>query len=254
MLFRTSLLTLGAVVALTGCASQENANTLAELETRVAAMEAKVESGAGAAGARPPARRPGQAGVDPEKERAAAEQIKAAIDKADAFDFEGAKEICAQAAKEYGATQTFQQRGRVCQEVEVIGKDAMDLEVDKWFQGEASMGDAPATLLVFWEQWCPHCKREVPLIEQTYNDNKGKLNVIGLTKVNRSATDDKVAEFITEKGITYPIAKEKAGSLSRYYNVSGVPAAALVKDGKVVWRGPPAVLNRDNNLDKLLNN
>ena len=33
------------------------------------------------------------------------------------------------------------------------------------------------------------------------------------------------------------------GSLSQYFNVGGIPAAAVVKDGKVVWRGHPARLS-----------
>jgi len=245
MLFRSTLLALGAVIALSGCADPELAAKVDSLENKIADLEKKVESGAA---------RPAQRGNAPnaDAERGAAEKIRAAMQKADELDFAAAKQLCEEAAKEFGHTQTFQRRGRVCQEVEVIGKDAADLEVEKWFQGEASMADADATLLVFWEQWCPHCKREVPVIEKTYQDHKGKLNVIGLTKVNRSSTDEKVSEFINEKNLTYPIAKEKAGSMSRYYNVSGVPAAALVKDGKVVWRGHPAVLNRNDTLKKLL--
>jgi thioredoxin-like negative regulator of GroEL len=44
--------------------------------------------------------------------------------------------------------------------------------------------------------------------------------------------------------VDYPIAKE-TGELSRYFNVSGIPAAAVIKDGKVVWRGHPAQLKED---------
>jgi hypothetical protein len=77
------------------------------------------------------------------------------------------------------------------------------------------------------------------------------MKVVGLTKVNRSSTDDSVRKFITEQAVTYPMGKEKGGNLSTHYGVAGVPAAALVKDGKVVWRGHPARLN-DEALNKLL--
>ena len=30
--------------------------------------------------------------------------------------------------------------------------------------------------------------------------------------------------------------------MSQHFNVSGIPAAAVVKDGKIVWRGHPARL------------
>jgi thiol-disulfide isomerase/thioredoxin len=129
-------------------------------------------------------------------------------------------------------------------EVELIGKDAGELDVEKWFEGKASMDEGKLTLLVFWESWCPHCKREVPKLEALYQKHKADgLNVIGLTKVTRSSTDEKVEAFISEHELSYPVAKEKDGVMSKRFAVSGVPAAALVKNGKVVWRGHPSKLN-----------
>ena len=40
-----------------------------------------------------------------------------------------------------------------------------------------------------------------------------------------------------------PIAKE-GGAYSSVFNVSGIPAAAIVKDGKIIWRGHPARLDK----------
>ena len=48
--------------------------------------------------------------------------------------------------------------------------------------------------------------------------------------------------FMTERKVGYPVAKEN-GKTARYFNASGIPAAAVVKDGKIVWRGHPAKLN-----------
>ena len=66
--------------------------------------------------------------------------------------------------------------------------------------------------------------------------------VIGLTKQTRNITNAQVTSFIEEKGIEYPIAKEKQDFVSGHFSVRGIPAAAVVKDGKVVWRGHPARL------------
>ena len=69
--------------------------------------------------------------------------------------------------------------------------------------------------------------------------------------MTKSATDEKVEEFIKESKAKFPILKEKDGSLSKAYAVSGIPAAALVKDGKVIWRGHPARLD-DATIDALM--
>ena len=44
----------------------------------------------------------------------------------------------------------------------MIGREAGSLDVDKWFVGNTSFDSGEATLVVFWEIWCPHCKREMP--------------------------------------------------------------------------------------------
>jgi thiol-disulfide isomerase/thioredoxin len=107
------------------------------------------------------------------------------------------------------------------------------------------MGDGKATLVVFWEVWCPHCRREVPNLQATYEKYNSKgLTVVGVTKITKSSTEEKVTEFIAENKLTYPIAKE-TGTLSSRFGVRGIPAAAVVKDGKVVWRGHPARLSED---------
>ena len=165
-----------------------------------------------------------------------------------AGDFDQAKVKMNEMAEKYASTQTFRRASSLQQELAVVGKDAPpSYGIEKWFQGEneTQMDNSQTTLIVFWEQWCPHCKREVPKIEQMYTSYKDKgLQVVGLTKITRSSTEENVAEFISQSAVSYPMAKED-GSVSSYFNVSGIPAAAVVKDGKIVWRGHPARLDAD---------
>jgi thioredoxin-like negative regulator of GroEL len=164
-----------------------------------------------------------------------------------AGDYETAKTEMATFMKDYGNTTTAKKARRTYQELSVIGKATPEeWSIEKWFQGEDEVDlDKGTTLLVFWEEWCPHCKREVPKLQSLYSGLKDDgLQVVGLTKITRSATEEKVEAFINQSNVAYPIAKEN-GELSRYFNVSGIPAAAVIKDGKVVWRGHPAQLNED---------
>lgn len=206
------------------------------LNTRLAAIEKGIGSGGGAVAAAPDAAAEG-----------AAQTEYGEINKlVTAGDYDQAKARMSSFMKTYGATNTAKQAQRLDAELAVIGKNApASWDIEKWYQGESDIdlaGDG-TKLLVFWEVWCPHCKREVPKLEQIYSNFKGQgLQVVGLTKVNRSATDEGVKGFIKETSVTYPMAKE-TGTLSSFFGVSGVPAAAVVKDGKVVWRGHPARLS-----------
>jgi thioredoxin-like negative regulator of GroEL len=199
---------------------------------RLTTLERRVQQGA-AAGPR----------TDPKADAAYAQisQLMAA------GDYEQAKTQMATFMKDYGDTSTAKKARRTYQELSVIGKvTPAAWEIEKWFQGEDQIDlDKGTTLLIFWEEWCPHCKREVPKMQSLYTDLKGDgLQVIGLTKITRSSTNEKVESFIAQTKVGYPIAKE-TGELSRYFNVSGIPAAAVIKDGKVVWRGHPSQLKED---------
>jgi len=174
--------------------------------------------------------------------RSAYGQINALVK---AGDYDKAKTEMATFLKKYGSTKVARQAQRLSGELAVIGKKTpSNWGIESWFQGEGDVkldGDK-TTLLIFWEVWCPHCKREVPKLQKLYDELKGDgLQVVGLTKVNRSSTNERVQEFIDTEKLSYPVAKED-GSTSAYFSVRGVPAAAVVKGGEVVWRGHPAQL------------
>jgi len=178
------------------------------------------------------------------------QEAMAALQKVNALvatgDYEKARLDMAEFMKTYGTTQAAARARKVNEELSVIGRDApAKWGIEKWFQGEKDIDltSAKTTLVVFWEEWCPHCRREVPKLQAIYDDLKGSgLQVIGLTKLTRNVTDEKAQQFLTEQKVGYPIAKED-GTLSTFFGVSGIPAAAVVKNGKVIWRGHPAQLD-----------
>lgn len=233
-----------AALLVGGCATTEQVQQLEEqvtaLTKRVEAVEAAQAAGGGAA-------------VDPAKEEAAKklyEEISQLVSKG---EMEPAKAKAKELESKFAATTTFKRARKLIAELEVVGKPVPTnwaSSMEKWYQGEGEVDlSKGTTLVVFWEVWCPHCRREVPELKATYESFKGKgLSVVGLTKITRSATEESVLEFVKEQGVSYPLAKEN-GDMSREFNVSGIPAAAVVKDGKIIWRGHPARLN-----DDMLNN
>lgn len=159
-----------------------------------------------------------------------------------------AKAAMADFNKKYAATDTAKRARRLGDELAVVGKAApAEWGIEKWYQGESEidLAGGKTTLLIFWEVWCPHCQREVPKAQAIYDSLQDDgLQVVALTRITKSATEEKVTGFIEENKVGYPCAKEN-GTISQYFNVSGIPAAAVVKDGKVVWRGHPARINEE---------
>ena len=209
---------------------------LVALEAQVHALEARL----GATEAKP-------AGPSAQ-ESEAQEMINEVQWLADQGQPEKARAKLAEVQAKYPSAKAAGFVGYYSRELEVVGKDSpSDWGIEKWFQGEKDidLSGQKTTLVVFWEEWCPHCKEEMPKLKRLYEAHKGQgLQVFGVTRLTQGATEEKVRAFMTENELRYPIAKE-TGALSSYFNVAGIPAVAIVKGGKIVWRGHPARLSEE---------
>lgn len=236
---RLSLLLAAALPFAVSCAPKSQVDDLSKrVETLETELKTLKEKGGSAATAKADANSP--------EEQAAMALMKEIQTAQQAGDFASAKSKLAELQSKYPTTRAGKSAGRMAAEVNLVGTDAKPLDVEKWYQGKTDINSGKATLLLFWESWCPHCQREMPKAEPIYEQYKSKgLNVVGLTKVTKSASDETVKTFIDEKKLTFPIAKENNAAMSDAYAVTGIPAAAIVKDGKVVWRGHPARLTNE---------
>ena len=210
-------------------------------DARIALLEARVKTLEAQAAAKPAA---AKATTSPSAEQEAAasalmEKVQTAIA---ASDTDGAKALVKQILADYPDTRAGKAAVRMNTELAVIGMEVSEPVIAHWYTAPASLLDKEKqlTVLVFWEAWCPHCKEEVPKLNNWVDEYGSRgLQVIALTKVTKTSSDEKVEEFITENGLKFAVAKE-TGAATQAYGVSGIPACALIKDGVVVWRGHPA--------------
>ena len=171
------------------------AKKVAQLEKEVAELKKS-----GGAKAKP--------SVDTEKEKKAAavyREVQAAVKSG---DMDKAKAKLAEMEKDFGDTRLWKRAQRTKAEIGIIGGDApKDYTGVEWMQGTSDLGSG-TTLVVFWEVWCPHCKREVPNLEARHNKYKDKgLKLVGLTKMSRNKSKDEVMGFVKEA--RSPIQSEK---------------------------------------------
>jgi thiol-disulfide isomerase/thioredoxin len=250
-------LTLGwLAMALAASPALAEDDKVAALEAKVAAMEQQIESlerklnqvNAQMRQLQTRLRQVTQAEQKPDAdaERQAAELLREIRQLAGQGKAEEAKAKLQELAKEHGGTRAARSARSVQQELALVGSEAPDsYHVQKWLIGEAQLPPDKPTLLVFWEVWCPHCRREAPKMQELHDKFKDKgLQVVGMTRITRSATEEKVMEFLQQQNISYPNAKVDY-PVNQAFNVRGIPAAAVVKDGKVVWRGHPARLSEE---------
>ncbi|MGZ3558956.1 MAG: TlpA disulfide reductase family protein, partial [Thermodesulfobacteriota bacterium] len=81
-------------------------------------------------------------------------------------------------------------------------------------------------LLRFWTDWCPHCRYEMPVIENYYR----KLNKEGFVvlAVNVKQSSQVAEAFAAQFDVTFPILVDSDGKLAQRYGVHSIPTNFLI--------------------------
>lgn len=117
-----------------------------------------------------------------------------------------------------------------------VGQIAPDFSL-KTLSGEtADLSDGLAqdkpVLLVFWSYFCFPCQREIPQIEEIYQEiGSDRLAIIGLN-LDGHKYSGKVVPFVEENGITFPNVYDKETDeffeVAQRYGVIGTPTSFLL--------------------------
>ena len=123
---------------------------------------------------------------------------------------------------------------------------APDFSLDKLGGGTITLAEYKGrkpVVLDFWATWCPNCRRDMPHLNTLYEKYKDQVEVIGIDLQENPSV---VQKFITEKGITFPIAFDANGEAGRAYGVRYTNFHVLIDiDGNVVKSIPGDISESD---------
>jgi peroxiredoxin len=87
--------------------------------------------------------------------------------------------------------------------------------------------------LNFWGTWCPPCKKEMPYINNQYNQYKD--NGVQVVSVDIQESELAVNQFAERLKLDFPIMIDKDKEVMNTYGIDLLPATFLIdKNGKVV--------------------
>lgn len=116
------------------------------------------------------------------------------------------------------------------------GFTAPDFTLELLEGGEITLSDlrGKPVIINFWATWCGPCREEMPAIEKIYRDYRDLgLVVIGLNLTSQD-TEQAVTAFIQEFGLTFPIALDRNASVSRRYQLKGLPTTYFIDSQGVI--------------------
>jgi cytochrome c biogenesis protein CcmG, thiol:disulfide interchange protein DsbE len=90
-----------------------------------------------------------------------------------------------------------------------------------------------AVVVNFWASWCVPCRKEAPYLEQVWRGNRDRdVVVVGLD--SRDFRGD-ARRFMRRYGLSFPIAFDGPGDVSKEYGVTGYPETFVIdREGRVV--------------------
>ena len=98
--------------------------------------------------------------------------------------------------------------------------------------------------LNFWATWCGPCQKEMPEIQELYEDHGGNTeDLIVLAVANprseeysgADVTQPEIEQFLSENGYTYPVAMDLTGEAFADYGISAFPTTFMItREGKVL--------------------
>ncbi len=105
-----------------------------------------------------------------------------------------------------------------------------DLEGKAWTLKDLK---GKVVLVNFWATWCPPCQKEMPDLEALYNRYKDQGFVI--LAISEDEETNKVAPFIAERKISYPILLDPGQKVNKLFQVDGIPKSFVYdREGKLV--------------------
>lgn len=81
-------------------------------------------------------------------------------------------------------------------------------------------------MLNFWASWCGPCRKEMPLLEKIQQ----KYARLGFQLIGMNVDEDTAAaeRFLKDVPVSFPIALDNTGSVSKQYNVKAMPTTVMI--------------------------
>jgi cytochrome c biogenesis protein CcmG/thiol:disulfide interchange protein DsbE len=104
-------------------------------------------------------------------------------------------------------------------------------------------------LLNVWATWCHPCRDEIPELQRLYERYRDRgLELVGVS-VDAVGGEDAIRDFMRRYGMTYPVWRDPAESVSATFLVIGVPATFLIdRRGVLRWRKTGPIARGDTTL------
>jgi cytochrome c biogenesis protein CcmG, thiol:disulfide interchange protein DsbE len=86
----------------------------------------------------------------------------------------------------------------------------------------------------FWASWCVPCRTEMPLLEQAFRAEGGRVQFLG---IDANDTPAAARDFLKQVHVAYPLASDETAAVATQFRLFGLPTTVFISpSGKIVGR------------------
>lgn len=90
-------------------------------------------------------------------------------------------------------------------------------------------------LLNFWATWCPPCKAEMPHMERFYKAYQQEdIVILAVNLTHTEKSSNKVQAFVQDHELSFPIALDPTGEVSKEYKVRAYPTSFIIDSSGII--------------------
>lgn len=110
--------------------------------------------------------------------------------------------------------------------------------------------------LNFWATWCPPCKKEMPHIEELYNEynkNNDDVVILGIASPNfgREKSEEYIKDFLNKENYTFPVVFDTNISLVMNYGINAFPTTFIIDKEGYITKFIPGAMDK-NTMQKFI--
>ncbi len=123
---------------------------------------------------------------------------------------------------------------------EVTGESFLVTDMEgKQYDVGAILAAGRPVVFVFWQTWCPSCKREAPELADAVDHYGEQLQFFGVVSgPDEDIDDDDVRAVASNWGHRHPQVRDRDLALAKRFEVTGTPVIVVLgNEGRVLYRG-----------------
>ncbi len=133
------------------------------------------------------------------------------------------------------------------------GNIAPDFELQTLDGTKMKLSDFRGKKLIvnLWATWCPPCRAEMPDMQAFYEEQKEDNIAVLAVNLTQSDNKEKVAAFIKEFGLSFPVVLDVDNKVADTYQVVSIPTSYIIDSKGVIQEKIIGPMDKEM-MDKLM--